>query len=121
MGNPFCFIELNSDEPVKSREFFNELLDWEFEDIPHAGDIYTIIKTGKEPDGGLFKNPVPEAPSHFLVYISVDDVEAVTKKAQEIGATVHKEPTEVSGMGKFCVIEDPTGAAFALWETYEKK
>ena len=121
MGNPFCYIELNSDDPEKAKEFYKELFDWEYEDYP-MGDIpYTVIKTGKEPGGGIFKNPVPEqAPSHWLIYIQVDDVDAYTEKVKKLGGIVHKEPTEVPNMGKFSVIEDPAGAVSALWQTYEK-
>ena len=45
------------------------------------------------------------------------DVEAATKKAESLGAKVYKGKTEVPNMGWFSIISDPTGAAFALWQT----
>ena len=46
----------------------------------------------------------------------VDDIEASTKKAKSLGATVMKDVTEVMGMGWLSIIVDPTGAALGLWK-----
>jgi predicted enzyme related to lactoylglutathione lyase len=48
--------------------------------------------------------------------VLVDDIEAATKKAKSLGATVMKEVTEVMGMGWLSIIVDPTGAALGLWK-----
>ncbi len=62
------------------------------------------------------QNPVPGAPSHRLAYVQVDDVSASTEQARGLGATVHKEPTEIPDYGWFSVIVDPTGAPLGLWQ-----
>lgn len=67
------------------------------------------------------KNPIPSAPSHWLAYVLVDDVRAMTKKARELGAKVHKDVTEVPDMGWLSVIIDPTGAALGLWQPKARK
>ena len=77
---------------------------------------YTLVKPGTGPGGGMMKHPMPGAPSTWLVYISVDDIQASTDKAQALGATVLKGASEVPGMGHFSILLDPTGAAFALWQ-----
>ncbi len=116
MENSFCHIELNSNDPKKAKEFYKEMFTWEYEE--HNMDVgeYTIIKTGKEPYGGIFKNPVPEYPSHWLVYILVENIEESTSKVEQLGGKVLKEITPVPGMGKFSVIQDPTDAVVALWQ-----
>lgn len=123
MSYPFCFLELNSDDPDKSKEFYQALFDWKIEDIPmQDGGTYTLIKTGKEPDGGIFKNPVPDkAPSHWLLYIEADDIEGMTQQAEKLGANIIKGVTDVPGAGTFSIIQDPTGAVFGLWKCIEKK
>lgn len=122
MAHPFCFLELNSDDPKKSKEFYKSLFDWTIEDMPmQDGSNYTLIKTGKEPGGGIFKNPVPDkAPSHWLLYIAAEDVEAATEKAKKYGANIIKEVTEVPTVGKFSIIQDPTGAVFGLWQCHKE-
>jgi predicted enzyme related to lactoylglutathione lyase len=66
--------------------------------------------------GGIMRHPVPGGPSMWLAYVNVDDVEASTKKAQSLGATVVRDKTEVPQMGWFSIITDPTGALIALWQ-----
>ena len=61
-------------------------------------------------------NPVPGAPSFWLSYVLVDDIEASTKKAKSLGGTVMTDVTEVMGMGWISVIVDPTGAALGMWK-----
>lgn len=112
--NPFCHVELNTIDVDKAKAFYGRLFDWKLEDVPNAS--YTMIRVGEGTGGGLMKNPIPGAPSFWLAYVLVDDIEAVTKKAQSLGATIMKDVSEVMGFGWFSVIADPTGAHFALWK-----
>ena len=115
MANPFIHVELNTSDPGTSRKFYAGLFDWKFEEVAGGAD-YTIINVGEGTGGGMMKNPVPGMPDFWLPYVLVDDVKASTKKAQALGAKVHKDVSEVSGMGWFSVLGDPTGAVFALWQ-----
>ena len=118
MPNPFVHVELNTTDPAKAKEFYGSLFDWKLEDMPMGGgDVYTLIGVGEEgTGGGMMQHPVPGAPSMWLAYVSVDDVEASTKKAQSLGATIIRDKTEVPQMGWFSILTDPTGAVFALWQ-----
>src|SRR5689334_1036525 len=118
MVNSFTHMELNTTDLAKAKAFYSQLFEWKLEDVPNME--YTMINTGRGPQGGLAKNPVPGAPSSWLVYVDVDDIHAVTKKAKSLGATVMKDVTEVMGMGSFSVLIDPTGAAIALWQSKAK-
>lgn len=114
MANPFCHVELNTTDMKKAKDFYSKLFDWKLEEMPGAN--YTMIKVGEGTGGGMMPNPVPGAPSFWLSYVLVDDIDASTKKAKSLGGQVMKDVTEVSGYGRFSVIVDPTGAAFALWK-----
>jgi predicted enzyme related to lactoylglutathione lyase len=117
MGNPFVHIELNTSDVAKAKKFYGALLDWDLKDMPMGdGTNYTVVNVGEGTGGGMFKNPMPEVPPFWLAYISVPNVEAATKKAESLGAKVHKGKTEVPNMGWFSVLQDPTGAVFALWQ-----
>ena len=118
MANPFCHVELMTNDLEGSRKFYKSLFDWKLEELP-SGD-YTMIQVGAGTGGGMLKNPVPGTPSSWLAYIQVSDVAASTKRATELGAKVLKDKSEVPGMGWFSVLADPTGAAFALWEPRRK-
>jgi predicted enzyme related to lactoylglutathione lyase len=118
MANPFVHVELNSTDVAKSKAFYGKLFDWKLEDIPNdaAGGSYTMIGVGDGTGGGMMKSPMPGAPSMWLAYVLVDDIEAATKKAKSLGAKVMKDVTEVMDMGWLSIIVDPTGAMLGMWK-----
>jgi predicted enzyme related to lactoylglutathione lyase len=123
MANPFVHVELNTTDPAKAREFYSKLFNWQLEDVPMGpGQTYTMIKPGGDgTGGGMMKHPVPGAPSAWLAYVEVDDINASTKKAKELGATIMADVKEVMGMGWMSVLTDPTGAHIALWKPAKKQ
>jgi uncharacterized protein len=116
MPNPFCHVELNTTDVKKAKDFYSKLFDWKLEDMDSPGGGYTLIKVGEGTGGGMMKNPIPGAPSFWLAYVLVDDIQAATKKAKSLGANVMKDVTEIPGVGSFSVLGDPTGAHLALWQ-----
>ncbi|MFY9270125.1 MAG: VOC family protein [Candidatus Manganitrophaceae bacterium] len=118
MGNPFCHVELQTQDIAKAKKFYKELFDWKLKE--DAETNYTMIEVGEGVGGGMMKNPVPGAPSQWMAYVLVEDVQASMKKAASLGAKVLKEVTEIPGYGSFCVIADPTDAVLALWQTKGK-
>jgi predicted enzyme related to lactoylglutathione lyase len=117
MPNPFVHVELNTTDVDKAKGFYGNLFDWTLEDVP-AGEItYTIIKVGKGTGGGIMKQLIPGASSAWLPYVEVDDIAVATKKAQDLGAKIMKDVTEVMGMGWLSIFVDPTGAMLGLWQT----
>ena len=116
MANPFVHVELNTNDTAKAKAFYSKMFDWKMEDIPMDWGTYTMIGVGEGTGGGLMKNPIPNAPSFWLSYVLVDDIDAATKKAKSLGATVCKEVTEVMNMGWLSIIADPTGAMLGLWK-----
>ena len=118
MANPFVHIELQTKDLAKAKDFYSMLFDWKLEDMPLSdGGSYTMINVGEGTGGGMFANPDPSVPSHWLAYVGVEDIQAATDKARELGATVVRDVTEGSDYGWFSVVIDPTGAAIALWQS----
>lgn len=115
--NPFCHVELNTTDVKKAKDFYGKLFNWRLEDIP--GD-YTMIGVGEGTGGGMMKNPIPGAPSFWLSYVLVDDIESATKKAKSLGAQVMKDVTQVGEFGWLSIIADPTGAHLGLWKANQK-
>ena len=116
MANPFVHVELNSTDVNKAKTFYGKLFDWKLEDAPMPGGTYTMIGVGEGTGGGMMKQMIPGAPSSWLAYVGVDDIEAATKKAKSLGATIMKDVTEVPGFGWLSIIVDPTGAMLGLWK-----
>jgi len=64
----------------------------------------------------MMSNPAPGVPAHWLAYIGVDDVTAMTEKARSLGASIVQDVMEVDDYGWMSILTDPTGATFALWK-----
>ena len=116
MPNPFVHVELATTDLDKAKSFYSKLFNWNLQDIPMPGGSYTMINVGEGTGGGMMKHPVPGAPSSWLAYVQVDDIEAATALAKSLGATVIKDVTEIMGAGWLSIIIDPTGAALGLWK-----
>ena len=120
----FCWNELSTTDDAAAMKFYGELLGWEFKssDMPPCEGseappmVYNEIVVGGRHVGGIYKMG-PEfggAPSHWMAYVAVDDVDAKAKQVEELGGKVCVPPTDIPNTGRFCVINDPTGATISL-------
>src|SRR5262249_22789680 len=104
---------------ARARQFYTALFGWKLQDVPMpgAGGSYTMIDVGGGTGGGMMVNQAPGTPSHWLAYVGVDDIEAATKKARELGAKVAGDVPEVGDCGRMSVTPDPAGATVAMWQS----
>jgi predicted enzyme related to lactoylglutathione lyase len=112
----FSWTDLSTPDPEGAKSFYGGLFGWEAEDLPLPdGGVYTMLRL----DG---KNAAAVSAARegqmtaWLSYITVDDVDAVAARVGELGGTVHAEPFDVVEAGRMAVVQDPTGAVFALWQ-----
>jgi predicted enzyme related to lactoylglutathione lyase len=119
----FSWCELMTRDVDGSKKFYKQVLGWEMEEMPMEGGAYTIIKAGGQGVAGIMAMPpkVPkEVPSHWAAYVTVDDADAVAKKAQDAGATIVVPPTDVPKVGRFCTFQDPQGAVLSVMAYFKK-
>jgi predicted enzyme related to lactoylglutathione lyase len=119
----FSWTELMTRDIEGAKKFYGEVLGWEMEDMPMGeGQPYTVLKAGGAGVGGIM--PMPESvpqhvPPHWAAYVTVEDVDATAKKAEQSGATVIVPPTDIPNVGRFCTFQDPQGAVLSVI-TYKK-
>ncbi len=118
----FCWNELSTTDSDAAVKFYADLLGWQFKksDVPGEGGegqiVYNEIVVGDKHVGGIYKMG-PEyggAPSHWMAYVAVEDVDAKAAQVAELGGKVCVPPTDIPNTGRFCVINDPTGATISL-------
>ena len=112
----FCWNELGTHDTQKAGEFYSELFGWPRETNQFGPIEYTMFSGSDRPAGGMFKI-TPEMgpmPPHWLVYFAVDDCDASVQKATELGAAVMKPADDIPEIGRFAILTDPQGAAFAI-------
>ncbi|MGA2243483.1 MAG: VOC family protein [Verrucomicrobiota bacterium] len=111
----FSWNELVSNDVVGARNFYSSLFGWQAEAFGGGAD-YTLFKQGETMVGGLMKCPKAGVPSHWLPYVTVDDVDASAAKAVSLGAQTVMEPFDVPTVGRIAVLIDPQGAAIGLFK-----
>jgi predicted enzyme related to lactoylglutathione lyase len=112
----FSWTDLSTPDPEAAKSFYGGLFGWEAEDTPiPGGGVYTMLRL----DG---KNACAISAARegqmtaWLSYVTVDEVDAAARRVGELGGTVHAEPFDVMTAGRMAVVQDPTGAVFALWQ-----
>jgi len=115
MTNRFVWAELVTTEQSKTSEFYRSLFQWTAEemDMGEAG-TYLMMKAGEAAAGGIAQSPM-EVPSHWMSYLTVDDVDADAGRVSALGGQVVAEPFDIPGIGRAAIALDPNGASFALF------
>ena len=118
MANPFCHVELATDDPAAAKSFYGDLFGWKLDDMDMGDMTYTMIDVGGEAEvgGGIMAKPCEDAPTAWLSYVKVDDLDTAVERTRSLGGTVVKEKQEIPNMGWFSVICDPQGAYLGLWQ-----
>lgn len=113
MTSPFVYMELHPSSPDKAKSFYGDLMGWDFSDMDMGGATYTVVTNGAEPFAGIAQSN--GGPAHWLPYLVVEDLDASTKKAEKLGAKVLQPRVDIPA-GSFVVLQDPAGAAVALYQ-----
>jgi predicted enzyme related to lactoylglutathione lyase len=109
-----CHCEIVVDDVQAAKKFYGDNFGWKFQDIPEMDYVLFFPGDGGI-GGGIMKKP-EGMPQQMVNYINVEDLDTATKNAQECGATLVKDRTEVPGAGWFTLVTDPAGNMLGLWE-----
>jgi hypothetical protein len=55
-------------------------------------------------------------PPMWTSYVAVEDADATAKRVTQLGGKVIEAPFDVMEFGRMAVLQDPGGAAFAVWQ-----
>jgi len=108
----FCWDELHTRDTAAAKQFYGGIFGWTGKAGEHD-EYWHWQNAGKEIGGMTSHMGGPGVPPHWLAYIAVSDVDAVTKKVETLGGRVMVPAMEIPQVGRFSVVEDPTGAVFA--------
>jgi predicted enzyme related to lactoylglutathione lyase len=111
----FSWFELMTTDTEGAKEFYSKLFGWETEEMPMEDMNYTVLKVGDDAVGGIMPIP-PHAegtPPNWGGYVTVDDVDATARKAEELGARTLVPLTDIPNVGRFFVLQDPQGAVIS--------
>lgn len=106
-----CWNELQTRNVGVAKSFYAPLFGWNVKENAE----YVEVFTGDQVVGGVIESKAPpQAPSHWMPYLAVDDCEGTAQQAELAGATIRVAPMEIPKVGKFSVLIDPQGATLAI-------
>lgn len=116
--------ELGTRDPAAAKQFYGAVFGWSYDEEPSDRvGTYTIAKVDDSMVAGMIDMNAlempPEIPANWLAYFIVDDADAALEKIRSGGGSVMNGPIDIPP-GRFAVVADPFGAAFAVMQPAEE-
>ena len=116
MSSRVVHFEIPSDNPERTAAFYSSAFGWNIQkwDGPQE---YWLIATGEgQPgiDGGIKRRGGPF--DRVINTVNVDDVDAATRRIQELGATLVGDKMTIPNIGFLQYAQDPDGNLFAMMQ-----
>jgi len=114
----FIWYELMTTDTAGAEAFYTAVVGWTAKDSGMPGMAYSLFLAGEAMVAGMMAQPEESrkmgAPPSWMGYVGVDDVDAVTARAAELGGMVYVAPRDIPEVGRFSVVADPQGAVLAM-------
>lgn len=108
------WFDLVTEDASAVLDFYQALFGWQM--VEHRPNTYVVLRNGV-PIAGISqieRDDPRVSEALWLTGIAVADVDAAVDRARSRGATVHVEPKDVAGYGRYAVIVDPENAPLML-------
>ena len=117
----FSWVENATTDQDTAKSFYATLFGWDYDDSPVGdGIVYSMAKLNGQYVAAVSPQMQNErdmgVPPHWNNYITVDDVDAVSARVEELGGTLHAPPFDVMDVGRMAALSDPTGAVVYFWQ-----
>jgi predicted enzyme related to lactoylglutathione lyase len=117
----FCWFELATSDRVAAQKFYSAVFGWEPAEVPMGPEMtYTMLRLKGNDVGGVYalmKDQIAaHVPPHWMPYIKVESVDESASKASKLGAKSIVPPSDIPNVGRFAVIQDPTGAVTSIFQ-----
>ncbi len=108
----FCWETLNTTDIDRAKSFYTAVIGW----TGGTGPSNMLVFSAGTVQVADVEPAPPGLPSHWLLHVVVEKLEASRDKAEKLGAKVLMPLVEIPAIGRIAVIADPTGAALSLFE-----
>ena len=113
----FSWADLGTDDPEAAKAFYAGLFGWGTEDVPMGErGPYTMCTLGDGVVCAIYGRETAAGPPAWLSYVTVADADAAVAAARAAGALGAQDAFDVFDAGRMAVVQDPTGAHFAVWQ-----
>jgi predicted enzyme related to lactoylglutathione lyase len=114
----YVWHELMTPNPDAAKDFYGKVVGWTTSKFDGSPIDYSMWMSDQTPVGGLMQLTKEQAdmgaPPNWLAYVEVPNVDDTIAKAQELGGSVIVPANTVPDVGRFAILRDPQGVAFAV-------
>jgi predicted enzyme related to lactoylglutathione lyase len=110
----FIWDELGTQDEKMALAFYEKVFSFTHDAMPMPQGTYYILKQADKGRAGLYKAMDASTPTMWTPYICVADCDATVAKATGLGATVCVPATDIPGVGRLAMFNDPQGASIAI-------
>jgi predicted enzyme related to lactoylglutathione lyase len=114
-GTP-CWVDLMTTDAEAARAFYAGLFGWELAVGPAETGFYALASVDGHEVCGIGTAMNPDQPPAWTTYFAAGDVDATTDNIVRAGGTILVPPMDVMEFGRQVIAQDPTGAAFGVWQ-----
>ena len=118
--NPVVHFEMPAEDRNRMAEFYTKAFGWQMQMFDTEMGEYVVVTTTETDENRMIKKPgainggfYPKTANSFnqhpSIVVSVDDIAESMKKVEAAGGTVHGEPVDIPGIGKYVSIVDTEG------------
>ena len=113
----FVWFSHFSSNVASSCEFYAGILPWDIKTVDISGVTHSLVhlRSTGQPIAGFISSQ-DEAPTAWISYLSVDDVDEACGRVKANGGRVLKDALDVPSVGRMQLVADPCGAAFFLFK-----
>ena len=111
----FSWADLYTKDMAASKKFLSSLFGWVAQDVPDV-DYTMFMLDGESVAGASSMKGEGEIPQVWSCYITVDSVDEMAAKTEELGGKVTMPAMDVMAAGRMIAIQDPSGGDVLLWE-----
>lgn len=114
----FCNHVLNTRDIKQADEFYNRLLGWKLKMVDVGLPKKALVFVHDRVRVATLHRLAEDAPqpNHWLCGIGVKNLPAAHQRAVQLGASSISPPRRAGKLGAMDVLNDPSGAAFCLYE-----
>lgn len=110
------WCELLTRDTAGAQKFYTGLFGWTSKDMSQPGMTYTVFENKGTGIAGMMaiRPDMGPMPPTWMLYFRSANCDATVKKTQELGGKVLVPARDIPTVGRFAVLQDPTGAAFSI-------
>lgn len=108
------WVDLHSQSIDQDRQFIREGLGLKTQSMSMPTGPYHVLEPDTKTRGGAMAGQNPDAPSMWVAWVAVDDVDQTLARVERNGGKVVAPAWDAQTVGRLAIVADPAGVTFGV-------